>query len=258
MPYLNVDLAYFTHRKTIRLVGLLGRGAEVLPIKLWSYCGMHHAESGRLTSYGPEEIETVAGWWGEKGRAVEALLTVGFLERDEGGNFQVHNWLEHAGHLAAFKKRAKSAAKERWARYASSIPRSKAKSKVKQSPSRGKARSSPVIPKSEEGECKGGDALTPETLVELYNKLTPDECPAVTTLSPGRRAKAKQYLTAFPKVEFWEQVFRRVHESKFLRGHANSNGHGSFRFDFDWMLTKGKDGSENAVKVFEGRYTDER
>lgn len=41
---------------------------------------MHHAEDGKLTSYGPEEIETVAGWWGEKGRAVEAMLKVEFLK----------------------------------------------------------------------------------------------------------------------------------------------------------------------------------
>lgn len=159
MPYLNVDLDYFTHRKTVRLVGILGRGAEVLPIKLWSYCGKYHAESGKLTSYGPDEIEAAAGWWGEKGRALEALMTVGFLEKDRAGNFQVHDWLEHAGHLAAFKKRAKTAAKKRWSKYASSI----ASSKDKQCPSRGVVKPS-KIPKSEEGGVGETGAEIPDWL----------------------------------------------------------------------------------------------
>ena len=99
---------------------------------------------------------------------------------------------------------------------------------------------------------------SPETLVELYNELTPDECPAVTTLTPARIQKAKAYLKTFPDRGFWEQVFKRVHESRFLRGMVQNNGHGSFRFDFDWMLTKGKDQTENCVKVAEGRYADEK
>ena len=224
---------------------------------------MHHAESGRLTSYGPEEIETVAGWWGEKGRAVEALLTVGFLERDEGGNFQVHNWLEHAGHLAAFKKRAKTAAKVRWKRYATSIPTSKARLKSKHSPSRGKARKGTVFrdSSSSEGGCKGGgppgEWPSAKKLIELYNTMTPDECPSVNTVSPARIEKAQRYLAVFPKEEFWEETFKQFHRSRFLRGQtAKSTGHDSFIADFDWLLSKGKDGTENVVKVHDGRYMD--
>jgi hypothetical protein len=111
---------------------------------------------------------------------------------------------------------------------------------------------------SAEGEASGWPS--PEKLVALYNEKTPDECPAVNTLTPARRQKAKRYLATFPKEQFWIEVFVRVHQSKFLRGLArsNGNGHGGFRFDFDWMLTKGKDGSENVIKVHEGKYADER
>ena len=256
MPYLNVDLAFFTHRKTIRLVGLLGRGAEVLPIKLWSYCGMHHAESGKLTSYGSEEIESVVGWWGEKGRAVEAMLTVCFLERDDSGNFQVHDWFEHAGHLAAFKKRAKSAAKKRWAKYASSI----SKRGGKQSPSRGKVGKDRSLKSySSEGglgETKAAEWPCPKLLIEKYNTETPNELSAVEKITPARIAKANTYLKIFPQVEFWTETFAEIHKSQFLRGLRSSNGHGSFKADFDWLLTKGKDGTENAAKVWEGKYRD--
>lgn len=115
MPSLNLDLDYFDHVKTKRLVALLGRGAEVLPIKLWSYCGKFHAESGRLAGYAAEEIETIAGWWGKPGRCIEALLKVGFLERD-GDDLAIHEWTEHEGHIGAFKVRAKKGAAARWDR----------------------------------------------------------------------------------------------------------------------------------------------
>jgi hypothetical protein len=79
MTSLNLDLDFFDHPKTRRLVGLLGRGSEVLPIKLWCWCAKYHAESGWLTGYSAQEIESILGWWGEPGKMVEAMVKVGFL-----------------------------------------------------------------------------------------------------------------------------------------------------------------------------------
>ena len=110
MPYLNLDLDYFDHIKTKRLVGLLGRNAEVLPIRLWCACGKYHAENGRLTGYSTHEIEALCAWWGPEGQMVEAMVKVGFLDSVE-GEYQIHDWLDHAGHLAAFKARAIYAAR---------------------------------------------------------------------------------------------------------------------------------------------------
>lgn len=97
---------------------------------------------------------------------------------------------------------------------------------------------------------------SPKELVKLYNAQAPDECPAVTVLSPSRRKKAAAYLTMFPDRKFWEEVCAQIGASRFLRGLRPSNGHERFVADFDWLLTKGKDGSENAVKVYEGKYHD--
>jgi hypothetical protein len=119
MPYLNLDLDYFDHPKTVRLIGLLGRGADLLPIRLWCYCGKYHAENGELTGYSPEEIETAAlKWWGQPGKAVEAMLRPfqgrpGFLEQTIGG-YKVHDWEKINGHIAAFKHRAQAGAKAKW------------------------------------------------------------------------------------------------------------------------------------------------
>ena len=60
----------------------------------------------------------------------------------------------------------------------------------------------------------------------------------------------------FPEERFWTGVFSAIQFSSFLRGLRPSNGHEGFKGDFDWLLTQGKDGTENAVKVEEGRYQD--
>jgi hypothetical protein len=123
VPYLNLDLDYFEHRKTVRLVGLLGRGAEVLPIKLWRYCGKYHAEDGKLVGYSPEEIEAQVGWWGKPGEAVAAFCDerVQYLQEITGG-FEVVGWLDHQGHLKAFKERARNAANARWGNATGTAP----------------------------------------------------------------------------------------------------------------------------------------
>ena len=114
--YLNVDLDYFDHPKTVRLVGLLGSGAELLPIRLWCYCGKHHAEDGRLPNYTAQEMEAIVRWTGDSGKAVAALVKVGWITKLRSG-FQVHDWNEHNGHLVSFKQRAKHAATVRWDKY---------------------------------------------------------------------------------------------------------------------------------------------
>ena len=97
---------------------------------------------------------------------------------------------------------------------------------------------------------------SPERLVELYNRLVPPEHPKVTRLTPARRKKARKYLAMFPEERFWTGVFSAIQFSSFLRGLRPANGHEGFKGDFDWLLTQGKDGTENAVKVEEGRYQD--
>lgn len=115
MPYLNLDLNYFDHRKTRRLIGLLGRGAEVLPIRLWAYCGKFHCEDGRLTGYSEQEIESLAFWWGKTGIMLPAMQSSEWMDRDTAGWF-MHDWKDHQGHLSAFKAKGKAMAEARWSK----------------------------------------------------------------------------------------------------------------------------------------------
>jgi hypothetical protein len=116
MPYLNLDLDYFDHPKTKRLVGLLGRGSDVLPVRLWCYCGKFHADTGDMTGYSPIELENLIGWWGQPGKAVEALAKLQFLDSTPSG-YVVHDWAKINGHISALKERAQAGAAERWRRY---------------------------------------------------------------------------------------------------------------------------------------------
>lgn len=113
MPYLNLDVDFFDHPKTRRLIGLLGKGSEAVPLRVWAYVGKYHAADGKLADYSAQEIETIVGWWGTAGRMVDALIQVGFLHQVDGG-YQVHDWLEHEGHIVVFQKRARTAAQARW------------------------------------------------------------------------------------------------------------------------------------------------
>lgn len=119
MADLNLELDYFDHPKTRRLVGLLGRGSEVLPLRLWCYCGKFHCADGKLTEYSEQEIENFAGWWGKKGEALAAMVKVGFLDKAPEG-YAIHNWEQRQGHLNAMKLHAKHMAKTRWDKYRNS------------------------------------------------------------------------------------------------------------------------------------------
>ncbi len=134
MAYLNLDPDYFDHPKTRRLIGILGPGAEALPLKLWCHCAKYHAETGLFKDYSAEEIEALVNWSGEKGAMVAAMTKVGFLQKNNDG-YEINDWLDHEGHIAKFKKRSKLAAKARWNKILKpSITTSITKGKVKQSP----------------------------------------------------------------------------------------------------------------------------
>lgn len=99
--------------------------------------------------------------------------------------------------------------------------------------------------------------LTPERLARLYNTHRPPGLPAVQTLSPARRKKARQALEICPDTLFWQKVMEEIRASPFLRGERPTEGHQSFRATFDWLLAKGKDSVENYVKVADGSYRDQ-
>lgn len=109
MASINVDLDYQDHPKTLALVGLLGKSAEILPIRLWLYCGKYHAEKGIIPAPCASAVETRIRWWGRPGDAISALVEAGFLERLGDGSLAVHDWKDFQGHIHVYKIRAQKA-----------------------------------------------------------------------------------------------------------------------------------------------------
>jgi hypothetical protein len=76
---------------------------------MWCYTARYYSETGRLTGLPGPEIEAVCRWDGEKGKAVKAMVECGWLDLTPEGDYQVHDWQEHEGHIARYKVRAKTA-----------------------------------------------------------------------------------------------------------------------------------------------------
>jgi len=121
MPCINLDLEYFSHRKVLRLCAKLGPWAEIIPLKLWAYTGKFHPENGLLIGYSADELVTMIGVRPECNKdassILQALQDCGFLIPAVNG-WEVHQWLEYQGHIAAFSIRGKTAAKARWSKFA--------------------------------------------------------------------------------------------------------------------------------------------
>lgn len=114
MQYLNIDVDFFNHPKTVRFCCELGgHRAEVLPVRLWAHVAKYHSEDAFLKDYSPAALAKILGWKEDAEKLVQALLNCGFIEQKKGG-FIVHDFNEHNGHLALYKERGRIAAEARW------------------------------------------------------------------------------------------------------------------------------------------------
>ena len=229
MPYLNLDLDYFTHPKTMRLTGLLGPQAVCMPIRLWCYVGKYHCATGMLEAYSKQEIESAIGWTGNSGELVDAMVKISLLEAVPLG-YRVHDWKEHAGHLSAFKKRAKTAAKVRWRKYASST----AKSRIT---------TTPILPgSSSPGLAKPIEEERVVWVLDEWAKI-PGVKP-VMKLGTMLKRRISSRLKEQREESWWMEFFGRVQQSDFLCGRARE-----FSASLDWVLSP-----KNLEKIEMGNY----
>jgi len=87
---IRLSLSFKTHRKRKKLFMRLGADGVLALLDFW----MTIAETkptGVLENYTGEDVEIDAGWNGEPGIFVSALIELGFLDIMEGG-FVLHNW----------------------------------------------------------------------------------------------------------------------------------------------------------------------
>jgi hypothetical protein len=116
----------------------------------------------------------------------------------------------------------------------------------------------PIGPEHHE-ENPGPTWPSAEALVDLFHITAPAALQRVKRLTPARQKKIREYLKVFPDREFWLEAFQEIGRSAFLSGRrpASEGRATPFKVDLDWFLQRGKDGIENAMKVWEGKYRDQ-
>ena len=95
-----------THRKTLRLKGLLGIGvAQAVGhlTMLWVWAASS-TKDGSLAGMTPTEIAEVSGWAGEPADFLAAMIDAGYIDEAPDG-FRLHDWAENTGQIEAEARR---------------------------------------------------------------------------------------------------------------------------------------------------------
>jgi len=106
-----IDVDYFKHPKTLRLISLIGPTADIYPLRLWRWAAQY-AKKGVIEGGGPA-IEAAVGWSGTRGKLSDALREAKFLERD---GKTIHDWMEHTGRAILIYDEKKRKQRQKYAR----------------------------------------------------------------------------------------------------------------------------------------------
>lgn len=95
--YLEIDEGYFEHPKTLDLCARLQDSkACVYPLRLWKWA-CRSAKSGKLGKISSFAMEKAVDYEPMDGRCFEAMCLAGFLDRNEDGTFEIHDWMGYTG-----------------------------------------------------------------------------------------------------------------------------------------------------------------
>ncbi|MCB9830588.1 MAG: hypothetical protein H6806_12620 [Planctomycetes bacterium] len=105
----RINVGVWHHPKWIRLRGRCGTEGLLALVRLWCWTG-EYRDDGRLHGVADDEIEFVAaGWTGEPGKFLGALLDLRWAERDEAGVISLHDWRDHNPYRATRTARVRAA-----------------------------------------------------------------------------------------------------------------------------------------------------
>lgn len=113
---IRISVSFKDHRKRKRLRAMIGPGSTDYILDLWIATAMNHP-SGVLDGMDELDIALEAGWNDDPQVFVDALLKCGFLEKNDDGDYQLHDWMEHQEWVINAPKRkekARNAARKRW------------------------------------------------------------------------------------------------------------------------------------------------
>lgn len=87
---IRIQDTFFDNRKIVKLKRKHGADALLCLIRLWMYTAKN-APKGILFDMDDDDIEIAAGWDGEQGQFVRALVDLSLLDKDN-GIAQIHDW----------------------------------------------------------------------------------------------------------------------------------------------------------------------
>lgn len=111
----RVSTDFLGHYKTKKLKKRLGLKGVFALLALWTFVAKHRPD-GNLAGMSIEDIELAVDWGGKAGLFVATLEEIGFLDKEEDGQYVVHDWLEANPWVAGSTTREDKARLSRMAR----------------------------------------------------------------------------------------------------------------------------------------------
>jgi hypothetical protein len=102
---IRIDVDFWDHTKTIRLIKNLGLEGAVSLQRLWCYAAKHRP-TGVLTGMNADDIEHAAGWKGEAGAFFSAIKNDWLDRAKPRGTFSLHDWNVHNSWVANSEERS--------------------------------------------------------------------------------------------------------------------------------------------------------
>ena len=114
---IRLKVTFPNHKKTIKLIHLIGADGFYSLVQLWCYVAQNHPK-GILKDYDKYDLEIAARWMGERGEFTKAVTRkdINFVKKITKG-FEINDWEEHnpyVFHADERSEKARLAAKARW------------------------------------------------------------------------------------------------------------------------------------------------
>jgi len=113
---IRIKTSFPNHPKTLRLIDIMGPLAPWHLVKLWIFAAENKPD-GILLNMSRSSICRAMDWEKNPVKMVNALLKCGFLDRDENGNFSLHDWSYHNSYCFWSPQRIARASKGAAARW---------------------------------------------------------------------------------------------------------------------------------------------
>jgi len=91
------------HPKIEKLYRLLGEPAYRCLIRFWCFIAINHP-TGKMNGMDPLDVDIAAGWKGDPGTFLQALLEVRLVDEID-GQYEVHEWEFHQAYVVAAPER---------------------------------------------------------------------------------------------------------------------------------------------------------